>query len=383
MIFLTLSINDDGIYNFETFTVSCTEAVSFGTAFAKIYDNAVIGTDNECSSVFHALTAGILSEGKNVWDCGTCTQAQLRYAVIKAESDGGIFIENSGGNIKLIPFSGSGLPLTSSQENSLLEMLRAETSPGNQNGQIINSSALIKIHRSEVQHKFMRSPDHDCIRINSSNPLIKNILAEITENRKTDHFDKVTFSISSDGTRASAYSCESGFVFYEKLILICCINEFEKGNDLPLPHSFPAIADRLARIFGRKILRYSPNSDKDTDLSAKKISLEYPFLNDGLFLTAQITEIMHEKKCSISDLLSNIPEFTTAVKYINIRNDPEQTIENIKKKSQNDVCYDHDDGRITAKRSKSGKSLILYAESYSTESADEFCINWLIDNGIH
>ena len=91
---------------------------------------------------------------------------------------------------------------------------------------------------------------------------------------------------------------------------------------------------------------------------------------------------MTVRKRSLKELLSLIPDFTTAVKYININNNPEETIKHIHEKSENDVCCSHDTGRIIAKKSKSGKSLILYAESYSSETADELCSSWLSDYGI-
>ncbi len=59
----------------------------------------------------------------------------------------------------------------------------------------------------------------------------------------------VVFHIGSDGTGASAYTEETGYVFEEKLILICCADRFAKGADVSLPYDFPRAADRLAERY--------------------------------------------------------------------------------------------------------------------------------------
>lgn len=91
---------------------------------------------------------------------------------------------------------------------------------------------------------------------------------------------------------------------------------------------------------------------------------------------------METEKKSLDNLINDIPEFTTTVKYINIKNNPEDTIKQIQNTSENNICYEQEDGRIIAKASKSGKSLILYAESYRAESADELCSSWMLGTGI-
>ena len=90
---MNLTVNDDGIYNTETYTVSCEEAVLAGRAAALVRENIVIGYDRECQTCFHALASGIMSQGKKLWDAGICTQAQLRFCIRESSADCGIFIE--------------------------------------------------------------------------------------------------------------------------------------------------------------------------------------------------------------------------------------------------------------------------------------------------
>lgn len=377
MIILALSVNDDGIYDTETYTVSCEEALFAGKVTAALKNNIVIGYDEGCSAHLSAIVSGILSAGKKIWDIGTCVQSQLRSAVRKTDADCGIFIENSCGNIKLIMYSPAGHPMTRNEELCLSDHLETFI-PGHESctGELIHSEALVQMYCSEMKRLFTFSGKPD-IRINSSGRVIRKLAESMIDNPRTDNTGTVTFSISGSGLKASAYSLETGYVFWEKLVLICCINEFEKGNDIALPYGFPVIADRLAVIYNRNIYRYDPYSDNLGDISKKELSLEFMFLYDGLVLVNRITRIMQARCCSLASLLKDIPDFTTAVKYMYIQNDPEGTIHSIRENSDNDVCCKRDSGRIIAKKSRSGKSLILYAESYSSETADELCSSWI------
>lgn len=382
VILLALAINDDGIYDSEKYTVSCSDALDSGLAFSQNFRNIAVGTDPDCDSVFHALSAGLLSGNSNIWNIGNSTFTQLKYAVRVSGADGGIFIQNCRGNIKLIPCSVSGHPLLRKEEAEFLDALNPDKCiVREKKGKLTDSSVFSELYISETEKKFSRI-ENIPFRINSSNPQIRKIFRNTSPVSDSDFFRDVTFNISDDGTRVSAYSCESGFIFYEKLLLLCCTDEFEKGNDIPLPHSFPVIADKLASEYNQNIYRYDPFSENASDISRKDISLEYPFLYDAADLVYRILRMMTVRKRSLKELLSLIPDFTTAVKYININNNPEETIKHIHEKSENDVCCSHDTGRIIAKKSKSGKSLILYAESYSSETADELCSSWLSDYGI-
>jgi len=379
---LKLSINEDGIYDCDTYTISCADALRCGRAFAESCHDVVVGSDRNCEAVFHALTSGILSGSGNVWSIGNCTQAQLKYAVRVSGAGGGIFIQNCSGNIRLVPFSEAGHALVREEEKNLLQNLQTEYDDVyNEEGKLINSSTLIRMYSSDAARLFSAVRKAD-IRINSSNPVIRELCEELTDNNTSDHFSSVTFSVSDDGMRASAYSCETGFVFYEKLILICCIDEFEKGNDVALPYSFPMIADRIASGYNQNIYRFDPFSENAADTSRKEISLEFPFLYDALYLINRVVRIMLLRKKSLAMLLDDIPDFTTAVKYINLHHDENCEESDIRSRDENDVVCRCDNGRIIARKSRSGKSLILFAESYSTESADELCCSWLSDHGM-
>lgn len=370
---MNLSVNDDGVYNSETYTVSCEEAVLAGKAAASLKDHIITGYDKDCQTCFHALASGILSSGKSLWNVGVCTVAQLLYSVRKTGADCGIFIENCCGNKKLNVYSSDGHILTLDEEKAFSEALnKSRFLPEcSSEGVIKDDGVITDMYFSEMK-KMFHSAGNSRIEINSSSGIIKKFAEGISG--KSGSPETVVFNIPGNGLKASAYSFETGCVFWEKLILICCTDEFEKGKDVALPDNFPVIAEKIASAWNRTVYRFNPLSSNLSDISKKEMSLEFPFLTDGLYLAARIAWIMHTRCCSLSGLLMDIPEFTTTVKYVSMHSNPDSTIQNLQK---DEVCCCSDSGRIIARKSKTGKSLILHAESYSTETADELCSTWI------
>lgn len=380
---MPLQINDDGIYNNETFSISCSEALTLGIALANIYDDILIGYEKSNLAVYHALCSGILSCGKNIWNCGECTQSQLRFCMQTTKINSGIYIDSSFRNIKIIPFSRFGFTLSTNEETILSESMDTakKYTISEQTGTVTDAKTLCNMYCSQYRMIQKNLPADMSVRVNSTNPIIKKFFTSLLHEYKNNFSDEIVFNISSDGTRVSAYCDECGFIFHEKLLLICCEYEFEKGNDVPLPHSFPIIADKIAGNNNRYTYRYDPYSENPDDLSKKMISLEFPFLNDGIALIGKLFEIMKKKSKTISELTKEIPNFSTTMKYVELRKDPEATIKQVTS-SKNNVCFNDENGRIIARKSRNGKSLILMAESYNTESAEEFCNNWLLKSDL-
>ncbi|MDO5560120.1 MAG: hypothetical protein Q4F95_11045 [Oscillospiraceae bacterium] len=383
---MALIINDDGIYDSETFSLSCTDSMLAGNCVGSLFHDIAAGYDTaEPPAAFYSMCAGILSSGSGIWNLGRCTQAQLRYAVQTAKLDAAMYIESSYGSSKVIVYSKSGFSLNTSEEKTISELLHSRNMiTGEKEGTMTDAQTLKSIYRSEIKAACPSLPEDTEIKINSSNASIKTFLSDLISDRSPDTQSRknLIFQISGDGLRASAYSFETGFVFYERLILLCCMDEFEKGNDIPLPYDFPVIADAIADKHHRKVYRYDPCSDNPSELSKKNISAEFSFLNDAAALIMKILTVMNEKKMSFFELMSRIPLFTTTVKYISIDNNHTESIEKVRNNAQKNVCYSDDNGRIIAKNSKSGKSLILYAESYREETADELCRTWMMNSDI-
>ncbi len=379
---MALSVFDDGFYNNENFSVSCSEAMDFGNFFAKSGSNVAVGMSENTEPIFHALVSGLLSTGKNVWNCGKCTKAELQHAMKLSSADDGIYLDYSCGNIKIIAMSKHGFPITKADEEKMLSDIASHQEYRSEYGKLTDLSALSEIYKSGIKRLFKSTDKHKDIQIHSSSPEIQSMFNDISGIKESDFSTEISFHMSDDGTGASAYSCESGFVFRDRLILICCLDEFEKGNDVFLPESFPAVAEMAARRAGVTIHRFDPLASDDKNIKLRKNSLRHTFLYDGASLIQRIISIMNSKHKNLAELNNELPHFTTTVRYVSLNDITEKAVNKIKNSSENNICLTNDNGRITVKKSKSGKSLMFFAESYSTESADEFCSNFFRSNGI-
>ncbi len=379
---MALSVFEDGFYNSEDFSVSCSEAVCFGNCFAKSGNNIAVGMSENTEPVFYAIVSGLLSTGKNVWNCGMCTKAELRHAIELSDADYGVYLDYSCGNIKITATTEYGFPISRDEEDKIIRAMQSENRKKCCFGKISDMTSLHEIYKSGIKRKFTSDDNYKDIQMHSSSPEIQRLFNEISGVKDSDFSTDVSFHISDDGTGASAYSCESGFVFRDKLILICCIDEFQNGNDVFLPESFPAVAEIAACRFGKTLHRFDPLSEDVRNMEMKKHSLRQTFLYDGIALTRRIIEIMNWRHKTLAELNNEIPHFTTTIRYVSLNELTQTAADKIRKNSENNICLTNDSGRITVKKTKSGKSLMFYAESYSTESADEFCSNFFRSNGI-
>jgi hypothetical protein len=116
--------------------------------------------------------------------------------------------------------------------------------------------------------------------------------------------------LSPDGRRASVYTAETGWLFYEKLLLMCALQYLRQGTDIALPGWLPHIAEKMAAEYGRQILRYAmhPNG---ADTEARQLAAAQRFTLDGAVLCAELLRFCAETGESLTEWAAALPECYT------------------------------------------------------------------------
>jgi hypothetical protein len=146
-------------------------------------------------------------------------------------------------------------------------------------------------------------------------------LSEILKPVNNKNGERIVFHISADGKKISAYSEDTGYVFYEKLVLLCCQKSFQEGLDVSLPYSFPSVADKLAQRYGSTVYRYCSCSVDDSDSEARKLAAEAPFVTDSIVLMLTVLNVLNTNCCSLKQAVDEIPTFATVNKFIPLEKD--------------------------------------------------------------
>jgi hypothetical protein len=260
-----------------------------------------------------------------------------------------------------------GLPLNSKCESAINQALRDRTVPEllASEGTITDSSGFKNIYKQHIEGLI---PDKCPYSIS------------VSKNGQKMHFpstngEELIIQLSSDGTKASLYSDKSGFVSYETLVFICCLDMFENGKDVGLPFEFPFSADNFAAKHGCKVYRYFSLSDGYSDQMGRQLAKEQNFTLDGLFLALKTIKIAVNKGMSIKETANLIPEFYTTKKFIELDNDKVNRILNHWEgnTTPGGTTFSKRENRIVIQPSASGKGLWLQIESHSMEAAAEIC----------
>lgn len=378
----SLHIGEDGIYGETNGEISAYTAVKTGISLVNAGKNIAVGykpNSRTSHCIATALCAGIASAGGNAMIMGECIESELAFLTTECKQELGVYIEsNSVTKIKLI--SKDGLTLDRLCEASIESGLNGNTSlraSYDNFGEISDAQQMKKLYELEL---IRRIPDNlnANIGISTSNKYIKKLFNRLIK-PNTDNSERIVFQISSNGKKASAFSEETGFVFYEKLVAICCQNLFEHGQDVALPYSFSQTIDEVAKQYGRKVHRYYDCPDNCSDSGARQLARKLSFPHDGIMLMFDIMRILTERNVEFKDIVKSLPQTFTTSRSISCTSQNLNFIKELSDSSDFEhegVWVKEEIGEVFIRPSKTGKSILLFAESFSSETASELCSSY-------
>ena len=299
-----------------------------------------------------AFASGAVSSGADIWNVGECIGSELDLAIKLAECDCGFFIE-SDSYTKISAYSKSATALDDERENKIELAVRSGTysrESGGNFGKIVDFSAVKNIYASRLVEKIPKAAD---ISFNSSGKYAKELCALLSCNAMQA---QINFQISGDGRKASAFSAQTGFVSYEKLAMLCMCQKLEKGQNLRVPHDFPRHAKVLFEEYGIDFCadNFADNSECEE------------FFENGFLLAINTMRYLQNKDITLEKALGALPCFAISRRVVGIKLPDERVFAKV-----GAFCAEHED--ITVKPTKSGKTLLMYAECDDYETASELC----------
>lgn len=350
-------------------TYSPDEAVFIGNAAAKYSKRIAIGRNGESRAAEMALSAGIIAEGSDVISLGKCLETELFFTSRLTSCDLCLYIKEEP-LMKIEVRTKGGLPIDKQCMEIINNALRERRVPEllSTEGTVTDSRGFKEVYRRHIEG-LLPSKCPYSIYISKSGKNGQKIHFPKTEG------EELIIQLSADGTKASLYSDKSGFISYETLIFICCLDMFENGKDAAIPFEFPFAADNLASKYGCKVYRYYSSPQNGCDEIARKLAREQNFTLDGLYLALKSIKIAIEKDLNLTEIKKLIPEFYTAKKFVELDKDRINKILNHWEGNvtPGGTTFAKRESRIIMQPSSSGKGLWLQIESRSMEAAEELC----------
>ena len=353
-----LVLPDDGICNGLPKWNTAETALKAGSALTVLGNRILIGySHRHAESLASAAAAGAVSHGASVWLAGICALSQLIW--IGEVTNCQLLLWIQGEKIMQIkPFNAGGFPLSEQQAHRVWQAIEAETcchilKPG----ALRHAESLLALWEDSCRN-LLPPPQFD-IAVSCANPLLRASAQELFSGGAGQ---RITLSLSEDGTQISAFSSESGMIRYEQLLLLSLLSVHEQHQPLALPESFHHSAETFSSRYHATISRVSQPDSAEADLYRKQ-----GICTDGIRLFCHVLRVLHQKNLSPAQAAALLPELCTVQHEI---------ATSLTRQSVEQFRLSHPDARISIVMPMHSKLVKLRAHADSVETAAELCGLW-------
>lgn len=335
-------------------------ALKAGASITVIGNRIAIGYSHEnAESLAIASVAGAVSQGASVWIAGQCALSQL--ITIAKFTDCDILLWVQGEQIMQIrPFRAGGFALTEQQSYRIWQALEANTCERiTEFGKLHHAENLLALWEDSCQ-KLLPQPEFE-IHVSCANSQLRTIAQKLFSGGTGQ---RITLSLSEDGTKISAFSSESGMIRWEQLLLISLFSFQEQNKALILPEDFHPIAEDFALQYHAKIIRLSNINPSPNLLNLYQ---EQAVCTDGIKLFIHVLRVLKQKKQNLAQVAKLLPEICT-VQHEVTTNLTRQSIEKLQRSNP--------DTKISIIMPPQSKFVKLRVHADSIETAAELCGFW-------
>ena len=368
----------------NTFTeITCEKCCRIGEALgsSSLSGKIAVGyaPSRESSTLAMSILSGLISSGNNIFDFGECFESQMQFFVSFCMLDSGIYISADKNTSHIRFFGNYGLPVTCRQEKELENIYKK--SDFRRIGSEIEEEIRDMSFVGDVYYGHLLSMcgDKICdttVSVKSFNERIMSAVEKCFYLLGATNTGKPSFSVDYSGSAITATDENSVFVSHEKLLMLCSIDCFERGEDICIPFEAPAVIERLAEKYGCSVIRTGSSHIYDytekTGLLARRCMWAY----DGLSLLFTVMGIMKKKELTLAELSDTLPAYgvCSSVLSCDIPHSRLSDVLDIRlDKSSAGVRKELPDGVVTFVKQDAGRCIRIIAEADTMEAAAEIC----------
>lgn len=334
---------------------------------------------NGSGALAAAFAAGAAAEGADCITAGACAYGAAAHGVRSLGCTGGCYAHTEI-SASFALMAGDGLALLpDSEERTAAGLSREISLPYAHYGRIIPFDGIRELYAARIKKLLPERTEGIRIDVSSSSEEVTDCCREIFSEINDPDGERIAFSISSDGRRISAYTEETGYIYMEKLQLMCYRDIMEKGQDAAVCGKPLKAAEKLAASMGRRMIGCSGVCGKgepsEECIQARSAAAEQLISCDGIALAAAAAGIVSRKRSTLAKELSALPPVASLRRFI----PADKPSELLKRLTSSDpsgrggMVSDGEGGRVFITPVKTGSGLILSVESYAMEAAAELC----------
>jgi mannose-1-phosphate guanylyltransferase/phosphomannomutase len=384
-----IEISERGITGDTNIDVTPDFAAKTGCALSGLHPNNVLVAceeNNASVSLKKALISGVSSTGCSSSDCGFATLPMLIHLSRLMLADLIVHIR-ANSKTEIVILNRHGLSLTRQQERSLeggLNRSEYRNAPWDGFGAVGDIKCADELYISMLNHMSGFSSGYNII-LNCNNSRLLGALNHVFGKISNQNGEQLIITLNNTGTKAELRLGKDVVINHDSLVLLACLDIFMGGCDVALPADFPAAADVLAEIYGRKVHRFFSCSNDDSDKEARTAAESEAFLWDGAYLTLFVLGWVTRDKVSLIDAARSLPEFSRENRVVMINCPPQRILSRLcagqygKSGCGEGIIINSDNdsgsmlGKVLLRSNKKGNALFLMAESVSSETAKSLC----------
>ncbi|MGN0599625.1 MAG: hypothetical protein ACI4JK_06980 [Oscillospiraceae bacterium] len=372
-----LYFSDEGILSSGK-RITADEAALIGRGASRLSRSIVVGVKASPTSEALALafSAAALECGADILFAGNVSLPELFYISNKTDEESIAVYISSVFYPSFRFFRRGGGELSRDMEEMLFESDNMKTESF-EIGKISDISSFRVIYVSHLKkllgvdsEKYESFPYS--VVVNSPSERIRLLFSEVLP--KVEGKEVLAFHISEDGVKCTAFTESTGYIQCGKLMMLALkyhIKDY-KGNVFKIPKDISGAAEKIAAEYGVKLERSQ--------------EAELDFYYDKILLIIEIIRIIQKTGQKLYKLCEDLPKYAELDRYIPI--EKESSTEKIKTlcneyKNGKNYILDKDFsggvtindalGKISVTPIRSGKGIMLHAESTAMESAAELC----------
>ncbi len=329
------------------------------------------------SALAHAFASGTASSGADCIFMGCASASGAAYAAGILSCNIGCFVHTEI-TASLSLFSGDGLNLYRSMEKKIeKELDRVHSLPYSHYGKTEEFDKADELYAAALSKHISEPYRGVYADIYSSSERLIRVCKKALDGKNDPGGARIAFRIGADGKKVSAYSDETGYIFRDRLIMLCCKDRFEQGEDCAVCGKAPKALEKLAAMYGRKLLSCGSCTCSEEDnpseecIKARALAAKQPFMHDGAYLALTVPKILTRNGITLKEAVDALPPSAGVSRFIPV-NKPSELLEKLCTDNRGTLT-DSDSGRVTIRPIRTGKGIMLNVESYALEAASELC----------
>ncbi|MEG2039249.1 MAG: hypothetical protein RRZ73_05935, partial [Oscillospiraceae bacterium] len=380
-----LYFDDDGLSGELGIDITPEYTARLGCAIASVCGDTPLGIafseQRGAQILAQSLISGVQACGIGVLSLGEALRSEFDFFMEHCNLELGVYIKCSDtGTVQIQLADIGGLPASRQIERSVENNLNKNgfrRSTADRIGDCVNVSGLLDLYQTQLFRLAPYGLSGINARFISENSTLAAKQNTTLQSLGCTIGNELVFTVGSDG-KSLSLNYGHGVLDYSKILLLCCMEEFELGHTVALSYDMPVAIEKAGIPWNGKVVRYLSCPIDDNDQIARSIAAKQQWIRNPIMLAIKLLANIKLTKLGLDDMLDDVPKSDFYSTELPIETNPMVIISHLTSNEAscgigNGIILQSEHSTVLIRPSKTGKLLKIFAESFGVETAEEIC----------